>query len=116
MKERRTVRYPCSLCTLNSWRRYQGGRTYEEFLKFLLDQLEADKGFARSPVMDKLASSFLAASDDDKNGVIAEVSGVLGGSCLQPSVLVICVNHIRGELERSDRLNSELARCASVLT
>ena len=53
--------------------RYQGGRKYADFLKFLEDQLEADKGFARSPAMDKLASSFLAASSEDKAGVIAEV-------------------------------------------
>lgn len=55
------------------WCRYQGGRTYDAFLKFLEDQLEADKGFARSPALDKLASAFLgSAAEGDRSGIITQ--------------------------------------------
>ena len=54
--------------------RYQGGRTFDDFLKFLEDQLEADKGFARSPALDELATSWLgAAPGEGQEGLIAKV-------------------------------------------
>jgi len=42
--------------------RYQGGRTFNDFLKFLEDQLEADKGFARSPALDALATMWMSTA------------------------------------------------------
>ena len=55
-------------------RRYQGGRTFNDFLKFLEDQLDADKGFARSPALDELATSWLgAAPGDAQESLIAKV-------------------------------------------
>ena len=59
--------------------RYQGGRTFDDFLKFLEDQLEADKGFARSPALDELATNWLTASaGEGQDSLIAKVSS--GGS------------------------------------
>ena len=42
--------------------RYQGGRTFDDFLKFLEEQLEADKGFARHPALDMLATTWLSTA------------------------------------------------------
>ena len=57
--------------------RYQGGRTFDDFLKFLEDQLEADKGFARSPALDVIATSWLTASaGDGQDSLIAKVLSI----------------------------------------
>jgi protein disulfide-isomerase A6 len=51
---------------------YQGARTYDGFLSFIEDQLENDKGFARSAGLDALATKFLGAAEDARAAVVAE--------------------------------------------
>ena len=68
--------YGTAFSAERAWRmlRYQGGRTFDAFLKFLEDQLEADKGFARSPALDELAVAWLdAAPGGGQEGLIAKV-------------------------------------------
>lgn len=51
---------------------YQGARTHAGFLSFLQQQLENDKGFARSDALDAFASKFLEAAEDGRAAVVDE--------------------------------------------
>lgn len=64
--------------------RYQGGRTLNDFLKFIDDKIKADAGFARVAALDALAHKFVAAAVEDKEALIkkaeaVEVSGEVAG-------------------------------------
>lgn len=57
---------------------YQGPRGYDGFLKFIEEQLEADKGFARSSGLDSLATQFLDAVEDARSGIVEQISAAAG--------------------------------------
>jgi hypothetical protein len=56
-----------------SYRSYNGGRTAEDFLKFLEEKIAADKGFARVAALDKIVGGKIAAGAVDVAALLSEV-------------------------------------------
>lgn len=57
---------------------YQGARSYEGFLAFINDQLENDKGFARSDALDAFATRFVEAAEDARVAIVEEAKAAVG--------------------------------------